>query len=108
MADTTTTGPVLRLPIDMVRLAEAVAHEFAGHEAHVRDRTLAERAEALRERARLLRDHHTPDPLVEALRRRCHAEGGAIHAAASVVAAVALEAIAAQLDPGEETPHGHA
>lgn len=104
MADQTTTTPPLRLPLDLMEVARVVAEEFKEHEACARSRALAEAAEMLRQRAYHLRATHGTDPLVDALRSRCHTEGGAIHASASTVAAVALEEIAAQLDPGEETP----
>lgn len=104
MPETTTTAPPLRLPVDLMEVARVVAEEFKEHEACARSRALTEAAEMLRQRAYHLRATHGTDPLVTALRNRCHAEGGAIHASASVVAAVALEVIAAQLDPGEETP----
>lgn len=102
MTETTTSGPVLRLPEDLLRVQEIVAEEFRHHEGHARSRALAETAEILRQRAYHLRATHGTDPLVTALRNRCHTEGGAIHASASTVAAAALEEIARQLDPHPE------
>ncbi|MGI5274697.1 hypothetical protein ACQEUU_37070 [Nonomuraea sp. CA-218870] len=104
MPETTTTDPVLRLPEDLPRVQEIVADEFRLHEAHAHSRAREAAAEMLRDRARHLRATHGPDPLTDALTRRCHTQAGLIHAAPSVVAAVALEEIARQLDPREETP----
>ncbi|MFI7448145.1 hypothetical protein ACIBQX_11660 [Nonomuraea sp. NPDC049714] len=95
---TVEAGPVLRLPEDLMRVTEIVAAEFKDHEDHVRDRTLAQAAETLRARARVVRTTaRVPDELVEALTGCCHAVGGLIYADPRVVAEVAYEAVAGLL-----------
>ena len=98
MPDQTVAGPVLRLPEDLMRVAAIVAEEFKEHEHHARDRALAEAAEALRVRARVVRTTaRVPDELVDALTDCCHTVGGLIHADPRVVAQVAYEAVAGLL-----------
>ena len=89
------SGPVLRLPDDLVRVAEIVAAEYAGHAQH----TLDQAAAGLRERAaRLRRAPLAEDPVASALKEFCHSEAGLLHAHPSVVAAAAYEAVAALLE----------
>ena len=104
---TVEAGPVLRLPEDLVRVAEIVAAEFAGHESHVRDRTCLELSNYLQQRAKRLRDTPTlDDPLAWALTQHCHTQDGVVHASPSVVAAIAYEVVAAVLSLGDPTRDG--
>ena len=104
---TVETGPVLRLPLDLMKVTEIVAAEFAGHEAHVRDRTCLEVSDYLQRRAERLRDTPTlDDPLAWALTQRCHIQDGVVHASPSEVAATAYEVVAMVLSLGDPTRDG--
>ena len=104
---TVEAGPVLRLPEDLMRVAEIVAEEFKEHESHARDRACVDVADYLQKRAKRLRDTPTlDDPLAWALTQRCHTQDGVVHASPSEVAAVAYEVVAAVLSLGDPTRDG--